>query len=92
MKDKATRKLESLQNCLRGGELRVSRRGVPHLVVKGERGTCSACWFGRGGFFRIFYPFPEGPEGREHWDAPHPSAAMRKIEEVIGKVERNELY
>ncbi len=37
---------------LTGGRFMRSQRSVPMVIV----GNASACWFGKGGFFRVFYP------------------------------------
>lgn len=40
------------------GYARVSQRGVPHVVVVRGETTYSVCWFSRGGFWRVFFPYP----------------------------------
>ena len=40
------------------GYARVSKRGVPHVVITKDSVTYSVCWFGKGRFWRIFYPYP----------------------------------
>jgi hypothetical protein len=49
-------------NCIKlaeevGGIYRVSRRGVPHIIKKIGDITYSACFFIKGNFWRVFYPF-----------------------------------
>jgi len=44
-----------------GGELRISRRGVPHIVVSDH----SVCWMGRNRVYRVFYPYGADPQSRK---------------------------
>jgi len=50
--------LNSLQKVVSGSKIQISARNVPHLVVDMGDTTFSACWFGKGGFFRVFWPYP----------------------------------
>lgn len=38
-----------------GGTVRISQRGVPHVLVGGY----SVCWFHTPKFFRVFWPYGE---------------------------------
>jgi len=39
-------------------QYRVSRRGVPHVIVDTEYQTFSVCWFGKSQIYRVFFPYP----------------------------------
>lgn len=40
------------------GYERTSKRGVPHLVLRGLPGGASVCWFSRTKVWRVFTPYP----------------------------------
>jgi len=41
-----------------GGYARISRHGVPHVIVKVGNTVYSACYFGSTNTWRVFYPYP----------------------------------
>jgi len=41
-----------------GGNFRISKRGVPHIVLKTNKQTYSICWFKRSRIYRLFYLYP----------------------------------
>ncbi len=54
-------------NCLQlavniDGTYRQSRRGVPHVTKKIGDITYSTCFFIRGNFWRVFYPYGQFEE------------------------------
>jgi hypothetical protein len=53
-----SRRLRSLQKALVDSELRISQRGVPHVVYQTGGRVVSICWFGRDQKFRVFDPYP----------------------------------
>ena len=70
-------RMESLARAIRG-ECRFSRRGVPHVVV---RGTVSVCWFERSRRYRVFWPFGVHPQHRADCrDVIEVQAAIAKAE------------
>lgn len=56
--DRNRSRIELLSKLIPDSIFRISKRGVPHLVVKSKY---SVCYFGQGKFFRIFdnYATPE---------------------------------
>lgn len=61
-----------LRNVLQktGGDLRVSQRGVPHIVTHKNTITISICFFARSGTFRVFWPWGVSLD-QEHKDFRH---------------------
>jgi hypothetical protein len=58
--------LTSLKKVVPDSVINVSAKEVPHLVVRRGSTTFSICWFGKGGFFRVFWPYPN--DNQSHWD------------------------
>lgn len=48
------------------GEIRVSKRGVPHLVFK----DCSVSYFATKKIFRVFYPWPASSQYKFDFKTP----------------------
>ena len=40
------------------GHLRISRKGVPHIIVSRHGTSFSICRFGKRKIWRVFYPYP----------------------------------
>lgn len=60
--DKTQDRLEKLSAKLPGSHVRVSARGVPHIV--GEGLAYSIAWFGKHRKYRLFYPYASGSQSR----------------------------
>jgi len=60
---KASRMLERVQEYI-GGDLKISRRGVPYLLLKGGYSVCCFC---SGRFLRTFLGFGT-PDNRKYRD------------------------
>ncbi len=41
-----------------GGFVRLSKKGVPHIVVERGGRTYSVCYFASTNTFRVFWPYP----------------------------------
>jgi hypothetical protein len=61
---------------------RWSRNHVPHLVVMADE-NFSVCWFGKGRFFRVFFPYPSPSMGPERFDLLTPEAVVEKVQELM---------
>lgn len=46
------------------GEYRVSRRGVPHVLITRGGVTYSVCYFKRSNLYRVFYPYGSSNQER----------------------------
>ena len=56
--EKPMRILGKIRDAIGSGEIRVSRTGTPHLVVKQGDHDISFCYMGKRNFIRCFYPYP----------------------------------
>lgn len=68
-------------NCIKlaediSGMYRISRRNVPHIIKKIGDVTYSACFFIKGKFWRVFYPYGEYGEHKQT------KITMKSIDEV----------
>lgn len=52
-----------------GGTFNISKRGVPYILVEGTYFKFSICWFGKGRFWRLFYPWGETNQIKENFKA-----------------------
>ena len=57
--DKPKRVLQQIQKYI-GGDLKISKRGVPHLVL----GTFSICYFGKRKYIRVFSDYCSAENGK----------------------------
>jgi hypothetical protein len=79
MPSKAERVLGSLQRRV-GGEVKISQRGVPHLVVQ----NLSACYFGKNKLVRVFTNYGQFIEPQEKFDFKEWTEAASFIEDKLG--------
>jgi hypothetical protein len=64
---------------------RVSRRGVPHLLVGTAPNVCSVCWFRSTRNYGVFYPWMDGPQTRLH--SPNPAGVIDAIRTLTTQVD-----
>ncbi len=50
-----------------GGEVRISKRGVPHIVIAKGDTTYSIAYMGRKRFWRVFYPYPSNNQKKKNF-------------------------
>ena len=62
--------------ALEFGTVRVSQRGVPHVVHEGY----SVVWFGRTKVYRVFWPWPGVDQRHRDFGAPE---AVREFLKVV---------
>lgn len=79
---KAERILSRIQASV-GGELRISRRGVPHLVIGGVGGL-SVAYFAKRRFVRIFTGYMQFQANPEKFDFDQWPTAKAFIQERLG--------
>jgi hypothetical protein len=80
---KAERILSRIQSSV-GGDLRVSRRGVPHLVVGGIGGL-SVAYFEKRRFVRVFTGYMLFQQNQEKFDFDQWPNAKAFIVERLGR-------
>lgn len=68
------RNLRLVARSVPGAEEKTSRRGVPYLLYRGPVHTVSCAWFGKTGWFRIFWPFMADPQRRVDRETPEEAA------------------
>lgn len=78
-KRKATHVLRLVEERL-GCELRISKRGVPHLVFPGGY---SACYFGRTDIIRVFSGYASQDNGK-YADFPDVDALVSHFRDILG--------
>ena len=84
---KVRERLEAVQ-AITGGEIRRSKRNVPHLVFPVGDTEASVAYFGKNDRYRLFHPYP-GTQGlvwlsleeRERFDFDRPEGVQKWLEE-----------
>lgn len=79
---KAERILTRIQDSV-GGDLRISKRGVPHLVI-GGLGGISVAYFGKRKFVRIFTGYMLFDQAQEKFDFNQWPEAKAFIQKRLG--------
>jgi len=67
MRDKLSPYLDIILKNI-GGYFRISKKGVPHIVLERPEMTYSICWFKKRKKYRLFYPYPSYDKKQEKRD------------------------